>query len=266
MDKHLRSSKCLLTLPRWDTAWMADGNQLGSSFPAADSFYLGVHKLVGDEYGIKAWLGDIEWFWRHHTAPEALTPEAENEEAFGPDNWGSKQAQACTTWYAGLYTGLAGLDFDHEGLTITPWGHLPIDIRGLRPHGVSVDLKISGHGNQIGSLKLNGKALPTGLRKIAWKNLKGKAARIELVRSEQAPAVPVVVRADGLRINLLESKDGRLVAKVSGEMTGEGVVQASPKAQVLINGKPVKVPYDAATKTFSIPFSNDGDVKWVITQ
>jgi hypothetical protein len=266
LDKELRSSKCLLTLPHWDTAWMADGNQLGSSYPAADSFYLGVHKLIGDDYGIKAWLGDVEWFWRHHTAPEALTPEAENEEEYGPDNWGGKQTQAVATWYAALYTGLAGLDFDHEGLTLTPWGHLPVSIRGLRLHGVSVDLKISGRGNHVGSLKLNGKALPAGLRKIAWKNLKGKSARIELIRSEKASAGPVVVRADGLRVSLLESKGGRLAVKVGGDITGEVVIQTSAKASVLVNGKPVKVPYDSATKTVSIPFANDGDVKVIVAQ
>ncbi len=52
---------------------MADGNQLGSSYPTSDYFYLNVHKLIGDDYALKAWLGDVEWFWRHHTAPEAFT-------------------------------------------------------------------------------------------------------------------------------------------------------------------------------------------------
>jgi hypothetical protein len=266
MDKHLRSAKCLLTLPHWDTAWMADGNQVGSSYPAADSFYLGVHKVAGDDYGIKAWLGDVEWYWRHHTAPEAFTPEAENEDAFGPDNWGGKQCQSVTTWYAGLYTGLAGLDFDHEGLTLTPWGGMPVDIRGLRLHGVSVDLKIRGEGTHIGSLKLNGKSLPAGLRKISWKNFKGKKASIELVRSKKAPSVPVIVRADGLRVALLKSETGQISTRVSGDMSGEVAVQAKANAKILVDGKEVKIPFERSTGTFSIPFPKPGEMKLDIAQ
>jgi hypothetical protein len=266
MDKHLRSAKCLLTLPHWDTAWMADGNQLGSSYPAADSFYLGVHKVVGDDYGIQAWLGDVEWFWRHHTAPEAFTPEAENEDAFGPDNWGGKQAQSVTTWYAGLYTGLAGLDFDHEGLTLTPWGKMPVDIRGLKLHGVSVDFKIRGEGKHIGSLKLNGKNLPAGSRKISWKDLKGRKATIELVRSKTTPDVPVIVRADGLSVKLLAGKAGRTTARISSDMSGEVAVQAKATAKIFVDGKEVKATFDRSTATFSIPFPKPGAMKLEVAQ
>jgi hypothetical protein len=266
MDKHLRSQKCLLSLPHWDTAWMADGNQLGSSYPIADNFYLHIHKIVGDAYGIKAWLGDVEWFWQSHTAPEAFTPEAENEEELGPDHIGQKQLQTLSSWYSCFYTGLAGLDFDHEGLTLTPWGDMPLRVRGLRLRGVSIDLKISGRGTHIGVLKLNGKVLPAGLRKIAWKSLKGKSARIELVRSEKVPTVPVIVRVDGLRVKLLESRTGRLAARIGGEMTGEVVVHTTAKARILVNGKPVKYPYDASMKTVSIPFPNEGDLKLEISQ
>jgi hypothetical protein len=261
MKRYLRSARCLLSLPEWDTAWMADGNQLGSSYPAADNFYLHAHKIVGDESALEAWLGDVEWFWRHHTAPEAFTPEAENEEACGPDNTGTKQCQAVSTWYSGLYIGLAGLDFDHEGLTLTPWGHRPVDIRGLRLHGTSIDLKIRGKGNHIGSLKLNGKTLPAGSRKIAWKALKGKTARIELIRSDKTSNQPVIVRADGLRFAILESKPRLLSARIGGDMGGEVVIQTTASAQILINGKPEKYPYNAATKTVTVPFSHKGDLK-----
>jgi hypothetical protein len=222
--------------------------------------------VVGDDYGIKAWLGDVEWFWRHHTSPEAFTPEAENEDAFGPDNWGGKQAQSVTTWYAGLFTGLAGLDIDHEGLTMTPWGRMPVDIRGLKLHGISVDIKIRGEGTHIGSLKLNGKSMPTGLRKIGWSEFKGKKATIELVRSKTAPGVPIIVRADGLSVKLISSKSGDISARVSSEMSGEVAVQAKSTANILVDGKEVKVPYERSTGTFSIPFPKPGEMKLEVTQ
>ena len=254
MDEHLRSARCLLTLPHWDTAWMADGNQLGSSFPAADSFYLGVHKLVGDDTGLNAWLGDVEWFWRHLTAPEAFTPEAENEHELGPDNTGTKQLQALTTWYAGAYHGLAGLDFDHEGITITPWGDRLLRIKGLRLRGITVDLEITGTGNYVESLKLDGAMLPAGSHKIHWSQLKGTAACIELVRSQKPLGCPVVVRADGLRVEVVESAKGTLCANVSGTVSGEIVVQASALATFSLDGNASRFPYDSSRGTFAIPF------------
>jgi len=261
MDKHLRAARCLLTLPQWDTAWMADGNQLGSSYPAADFFYVNLHKLLGDAAGLKTWLGDVEWFWKHHTAPEAFTPEAENEDEFGPDNHGGKQLQAVSTWYSCLYNGVAGLDFDHEGLTVTPWSDIPVDIRGLSLRGTSIDLKIRGHGRHIGSLKLNGKALPEGSRKISWKDLKGTPARLDLVRSEKPPGHPVIVRADGLRVTSVATKSGQLTARIAGDITSEVVVQAPAKARVSINSQPVQCTYDRSTESLTIPFPNTGDLE-----
>jgi len=160
--------------------------------------------------------------------------------------------------------GLAGMDFDHEGLTLTPWGDRPIIIKGLKLHGASVDLKISGHGNNAASLKLNGKALPAGSRKIAWSALKGKTAKLELIRSEKAPAYPVIVRADGLRVTALDTASGCLSAKISGEMSGEVVVQASTKAKVSVDGKRVKCTYDPSTRCFIVPFEGKGVMELVI--
>ena len=254
MDKHLRSDKCLLSLPHWDTAWMADSNQLGSSYPTADYFYLNVHKIVGDDSGLNAWLGDVEWFWRQHTAPEAFTPEAENEAELGPDSPGGKQLQAVTCWYACLYMGLAGMDFDHEGLTLTPWGDRSISIHGLKLHETSVDLEIRGRGTHVGSLTLNGSPLPAGSRKIAWSEMKGKTAKIELVRSEINPNHPVIIRADGLRVDVLESGKGTMRALIDGSISGEIVVQAPATVAFLLDGKKFHAQQDPSTGTFTIPF------------
>ena len=256
MDEHLRSSKCLLSMPRWDTAWMADGNQLGASYPTADYFYLNVHKVIGDAKGLEAWLGDVEWFWQRHTAPEAFTPEAENEHEVGADNQGAKQLQAVSTWYASLTMGLAGMDFDHEGVTFTPWGNRELSIKNLKLRGVSIDLKISGSGNHIGSLKLNGKTLPAGSRKIAWSALKGKSAKIALVRSKKALNHPVIVRADGLRVESVQTKTGGLTAQIFGVISGEVVIAVNGKKTVRVDGKPVKASRDPATGSITIPIAH----------
>ena len=266
MHEQLRSARCLLSLPQWDTAWMEDGNQLGSSYPTADYFYLNMQKLIGDERGVKTWLGDVEWFWRYHTAPEAFTPEAENEDEFGPDNHGGKQLQAVTAWYSSVYTAIAGMDFDHEGLTITPCGDIPVDIKGLQLRGISVDLKISGCGKHIASISLNGKQMPSGTRKISWSKFKGDTASLEVIRSERAPVHPVIVRADGLRVSIVSTKPGHLAANIEGEMTGEIVIQTGADAQVTVNGTPQINSRELFTGTITIPYRNNGRISLEISE
>jgi len=253
MDAHLRSDKCLLSLPHWDTAWMADGNQLGSSYPTADYFYVNVHKLLGDDKGLKTWLGDVDWFWRHHTAPEAFTPEAENEAELGPDNPGCKQLQAVSCWYSCLYMGVAGIDIDHEGITITPWGNMPVSIQGLRLHDTLVDITITGSGPCTESLSVNGVPASLGSRKIAWSQLNGKRASIDLVRAQEGSPHPVIARADGLRVASIETGLGRLSAIVDGDISGEVVIQTTLDAQVTVDGQPALAAYDIATNTITIP-------------
>jgi hypothetical protein len=253
MNKHLRAERCLLTLPRWDSAWMADGNQLGSSFPSADLFYLNLNKIIGNQAALATWTADVEWFWRRHTVPEAFTPEADNEVEMGVDNPGCKQLQACASWYVGVYIGLAGLDWDHEGVTFTPAGKMPISIRRLRLRGVSVDLEIKGAGTHIGSLKLDGQPLPRGSRKIAWTQLKNNHSKIELARSER-PDYPTIIRADGLRIDILKSEKKRLIANISGTIFGEILLQTLPSAKISVDGKAAKIARHPETGILMLSF------------
>lgn len=261
IDRHLRSKRCLLTLPHWDTAWMADGNQLGSSFPAADTFYLGVHKAAGQPRALDVWLGDVEWFWNRLTAPEAFTPEAENEDDLGPDNAGCKQTQALGTWYTGLYYGLAGLDFDHEGVTFTPWGDRPLEIRGLMARGKSLDIAISGRASHVGSIRLNGRLWPKGLYKIPWSAMKGRKVRIEFHRTQNPPGHPVVLRADGLGVRVISCDAGKLKVSVSGMISGEMLVRAQRNSRLFLDGTSCHAAYDAATGTFCIPFEEGRERK-----
>jgi hypothetical protein len=225
-------------------------------YPTADYFYLNVHKLMGRSEALEAWLDDISWYWNYHSAPEALTPNGINEAELGPDCPGGKQLQAVTCWYACLYQGLAGIDIDHEGLTLTPWGERPVSIKGLKLRDACIDLIINGKGNHIGELKLNGKPLPAGSRKIAWPELAGERAILELTRSETPPAHPVIVRADGLRVTVLDCGAGWLTARVEGRMSGEVVVQAPAGAAVTVGGKPAACPYDRATGCVTVGYAS----------
>jgi len=266
MAKHLRADKCLLTLPHWDTAWMADGNQLGSSFPAADHFYLNINKLVANHSAIDAWTDDIRWFWQKHTAPEAFTPEAGNEAEIGIDNPGCKQLQALSTWYVGLFAGLAGLDFDHEGITFTPWGKTPLEIKQLKLRNISLDLIITGSGSYIGSLKLDGKSQTPGSHKIAWSQLTGDKATIELVRSDVPYNCPTIVRADGLRVEVVDVGCGSLLTRVDGDMSGELVVKASALTTVMLDGKTAACSRCDELQTLVVPFAPGKSVELMLKE
>ena len=176
----------------------------------------------------------------------------------GADNQGCKQLQACSAWYAGLYVGLAGMDFDHEGITFTPWGASPLDIRGLKLRGTCFDLKITGSGSHLGALRVNGKSIPVGSRKLHWSECNKRSIKLELVRSSQAPPHPEIVRADGLRIEKLKTKKGRLAATIGGDMSGEIVVFCASPPLITLNGRPLDCAYDAHARTLTIPFSEPG--------
>lgn len=254
MDEHLRSERCLLSLPHWDTAWMADGNQVGSSFPAADHFYLNVHKLAANPAGNPTWLGDLAWFWQFHTAPEAFTPEAENEEVLGPDNPGCKQLQALTTWYTGAFSGLAGLDFDHEGITFNPCGDIPIRISGLKFREHLINISITGSGAHFSSFELDGRELGAACRKIAWDELKS-TSQINIARSSKTPIHPCMLRADGLRVTQVHVDGKKLRCVIEGSMSGEVEVRTTSAAQITVDGRSAVCPFDHDTQTIIIPFS-----------
>lgn len=258
MKAHLRSPKCLLTLPRWDTAWMADGNQLGASFPPADLFYLNIHKLIASDVALQDWLGDVQWFWQKHTVPEAFTPESENEHLFGPDNTGGKQTQACSSWYTLAYNGLAGLDFDHEGITFTPLGQGSLEIQNLHLRHTSLSLSIEGSGRYVKKWTLNNVALPLGSHKIAWSQLPKGKANLKIVRTDEAPLHPVIVRADGLQVSLDKSQRRQLTARITGTMTGEVIIRANADTQISVNGSPFACRYEATTSTFTVPYAASG--------
>ncbi len=258
MNRHLRSARCLLSLPHWDTAWMADGNQLGSSYPAADHFYLNMQKLTANTSGLESWLEDIQWYWQYHTAPEAFTPETENEQIFGPDNHGCKQVQALSTWYSGLYHGVAGMDFDHEGITFNPWHDIPLNISRLSLRGKPVDIQIRGAGPHLKSMKLNGRPLPPGSRKVAWNLLRSPHSRLELLRTHRPPGHPVIVRADGLAVSKVSTRPGHLSATVTGEMSGEVIVQTRSVATIVVDGDTRKYVHDSSTGTVCIPLRQQG--------
>ena len=77
----------------------------------------------------------------------------------------------------------------------------------------------------------------------------------ELVRSDKVPSITGILRADGLRLEVVESNDRSLKARVDGTIFGEIVVQTTETARVMVNGAKVEAPWDPATGTFTIPFT-----------
>ena len=158
--------------------------------------------------------------------------------------------------YTGAFTGLAGLDFDHEGLTFNPCGNTPVSITNLELCGRAIDIKVSGSGPHVESLKLNGRALGAACRKILWDGLKQKN-RIEIVRSTKAAKHPCVIRADGLKVSDVSLKGARLSCVVGGAMSGELLVSAPAGAKPLVDGRPVAALRDDCGN-ISVPIAAGG--------
>ena len=162
---------------------MADGNQIGASYPTADYFYLNVHKMAGRPEALEAWLDDVSWYWNFHSAPEALTPNGINEAELGPDCPGGKQPFSGKAWYEIFFTAYAGVDVTIDGLALRPTPvKEPVEIRNLVLAGRRVDIRISGRGTRGIRVKLNGKPVADPGR-IPFSALRPGTNRIEAIRT-----------------------------------------------------------------------------------
>jgi hypothetical protein len=153
-------------IPRWDTAYPADGNQLIAYYPSwSEGFYRNTMRLAGRAEGLAKWFDDVAWFWNQNTLPEGFTYDAENE-GFTVDNPGSKQAFGGQAWYAAFFSAILGLSVDTQGLIISPTPlRRKITVRNLRVRGCRLDVTLGGQDNG-GTVLFNRRRLPGPLRAL----------------------------------------------------------------------------------------------------
>ncbi len=159
-------------IPRWDTAYPADGNQLIAYYPSwSEVFYRNTMRLAGRPKELDKWFDDVEWFWNQLTLPEGFTYDAENE-GFTVDNPGCKQAFGGQAWYAVFFSAILGLAIDEQGLMISPTPVCrKISVKGLIVRGNRIDVKLTGKA-QCFSVTVNGKVFEGASIHIPFAELK----------------------------------------------------------------------------------------------
>jgi len=159
-------------IPRWDTAYPADGNQLIAYYPSwSEVFYRNTMRMAGRAEGLDKWFDDVEWFWKQHTLPEGFTYDAENE-GFTVDNPGSKQAFGGQAWYAVFFSAILGLAIDERGLLFSPTTvRRKSSVKNLVVRGKKINITVTGKSKCQG-ITLNGERLKGSTIRIPFASLK----------------------------------------------------------------------------------------------
>ncbi len=181
MKTHFHHPRGLYMFPRWDSSFMADGNQIGAYCPVIEGFYYHMMRLSRNKRELKHWENTVKWNWKQHTIPEGLTTEAENE-GITLDNPGTKQLFAAKVWYSNFFDIFAGIEATPEGLKVSPCYYSEISINNLRLRGKELQIAISGRGSKIAKIELNGRTL-TANDIISWDRFNRSPNLIKITRT-----------------------------------------------------------------------------------
>lgn len=153
MNDNLRVRTGVCILPRWDSGFMADGNQLGMYMPVTEGFYRHMMRLGGYEESLMSVIGQE---WSRIMIPEALACEAINH-GITPDNPGRKQAFCLNAWYSLFFSYYLGISFELDGLKIEhPMTKAPLSVKQLAIGGKTVALEYQIKDSAKDKLYLNG--------------------------------------------------------------------------------------------------------------
>jgi hypothetical protein len=180
IEKNLRMRHGHRLMPKWDPGYMRDGCNNGYYDPYVERFYVEVARLNRRRAGIDRFTRDVAWYWRQFTVPEAMTCEMENH-GVTVDDPGKQQLFSMKAWCSIFFHTLAGLEIDTEGLAFTACDGEPIEVRGLAIRGRTLNLRVTGRGWQIDTLRLDGRPVPSPYR-IPFAALK-RHSRIEVHRT-----------------------------------------------------------------------------------
>ncbi len=146
MRDNFKSSRGFSMLPKWDSRFMWDGNQLGMYMPVVERFYWQAQKQARVKVDTDWWFSHLSWFWNQLTIPEALSCEAENE-GLAVDNLGRKQAFCAKGWFSIFIHAMAGIEFQlgSPKITVSPMASLEMSIDNLKFRGKKLNIKINSN-------------------------------------------------------------------------------------------------------------------------
>lgn len=153
MNDNLRVRTGVCMLPRWDSGFMAEGNQLGMYMPVTEGFYRHMMRLGGYEESLMSVIGQE---WSRIMIPEALACEAVNH-GITPDNPGRKQAFCLNAWYSLFFSYYLGVSFGIDSLKIEhPMTRDSLSVKQLSIGGKTVSFEYQIKDTEKVSLFLNG--------------------------------------------------------------------------------------------------------------
>jgi len=157
MHKNLKTRIGTRILPKWDSGFMVDGNQLAMYMPVTEGFFRYMMKVGGYEDGL---LDLIELFWSQITLPEALTAEMENH-GLTPDNPGRKQGFCINSWYVLFFSYYLGVSMSVDGLTFNKpiCGNNKVQLEGLKWGEKIIDVIIDLVSKENIKIRINGVSL-----------------------------------------------------------------------------------------------------------
>lgn len=146
-----------IIMPRWDTAWMLDGNQLAMYMPVIEKFYREMMQRGNRQKELQQWFETVEFFWSQLTFPEAMTARVENR-TITPDLYGRKQGFTIKSWYSIFIGTICGITFDHNGIVFRTPATKSVNINNLK-YGQEV-LNITIDNDRC--MRVNGKTITAG--------------------------------------------------------------------------------------------------------
>jgi hypothetical protein len=241
-----KSLRGFLSYPRWDSAFDADGNQLGQVWPTHDMFVTRCAAIAGRQDILEGWVKSSDWFWKQLTYLEGYSAQTVNDSGT-PDRFGSKMNFFGTkTTYMTFFVGCAGIHFDNGGITLSEGLARPLKVTQVPFRKASLDFTLKGKGKFARRLSVNGKPV-TGSLKIPGTLLKGRVT-IAHERTEKAPAHPVILSLYGAEIRKVGvDRAGRLQATVAGNVPAWLHYYSRKPATIRFNGHELQGEFDAAT-------------------
>ena len=209
MQKNFPFPNGLYTVPAWDSAFMADGNQIGSYYPAVDRYFwnmMNLSRAAGASERFETMLAN---YWSVLNYPEGLTHETENADPTF-DNPGCKQAFSSKSWYCDFFEMIAGVRFDSRGISVNPMSAKPFTIRNWRIRGRVITLSVKGSG-RCAALKIAGKVY-AGTTRIDWEEIPERC-EIEVLLSAR-PLAPTLAEAGECRVKVREASAAALTVEV----------------------------------------------------
>jgi hypothetical protein len=244
--------------PLWDKAFNGDGNQLGQWYPTCpDHFFLKTMAATGRQDMLRRWLDWVGRFWRQYTVPEGMTLEAENDGPHRPDCPGGKQPFTIRSWHMALITGILGMDIDHGGFTVGPGLDEPVRISGLRFQGKTVSIGTRGAGTRLRGMTVNRRTI-SGTCKVPADCCADAEWHIEIERTMEPPASPIILSADGARLTQVNADAKSVIAQVECPAAVRVWIGSPRKPQVQWNGKSTEVQWDATNRRAAVFLAPEG--------